>query len=295
MTGPETGRLTIKVLGVLVVLWLFIHGPNLPGALPMPTTEPTLDQTVVGVVVVGAILLMFTGLGLMLTPEAARPVFIEHPSLRLYLAAILAVLGVSFALEALTVLFDVGRDGGLGEMNRMMARLQPWERGVAAFAIGVGPGVTEELCFRGWLMSRLDALGGRWWALTLSSAVFGLFHFDLLYALVTAIMGLTLGFCALRTGSLGPAIAAHTVNNAFSVATAGSDAPSWMGLLLLAGLFGGWWGVRTLAREPDRWGPSVRRQQPAFHAPVDGEDGTREVSSELRGAEEGDGSGHVLR
>lgn len=283
-------RLWAKLIGVLAILWLAIHGPNLPGPTPAPELSLSLGQVLLGVIVVGAMLLVMTGIGLLLTPEGARPVLRGRLPARIYLASVLALLGVSFALEALTVALDIGRDGGLGEMGRLMASLSWRERAVAAFAIGVGPGLTEELCFRGWLLTRLTVASGPGVALVVSSVAFGLFHFDPMYAVVTALMGMTMGWTVLRTGSLFPAILAHTINNGLSVFLAGLLMPELAFLFLGVGLLGGIWGWRVLLRET----PSGGMEESAFHASVDGEDGSAEMSSQSWGSQEDDRPGHVL-
>ena len=87
-----------------------------------------------------------------------------------------------------------------------------WIVGVAWFAAGFG----EEMVWRGWLMDRLERLGGltgrTWLVLVVQALLFGLPH---LYqgwggVIVTAMVGLLLGWIRIRQrGNLWAVIAAH--------------------------------------------------------------------------------------
>jgi CAAX prenyl protease-like protein len=81
--------------------------------------------------------------------------------------------------------------------------------------------LAEELAYRGYLMRRLtgsdfDAVAFaevRWPALALAAAAFGLVHGTLWLPGILA--GLAYGLLAIKTGSIGQAIAAHAVTNAW--------------------------------------------------------------------------------
>ena len=82
--------------------------------------------------------------------------------------------------------------------------------------MAIVPGTCEEIFFRGAVQS---ALASRWRgaaAVSLTAAVFGAIHLDPPQAIGAAILGLYLGFLAHETGSIGPSIAAHVLNNSLA-------------------------------------------------------------------------------
>jgi membrane protease YdiL (CAAX protease family) len=83
--------------------------------------------------------------------------------------------------------------------------------------LSLAAGVGEELLFRGFLQSALDArlnpdaLGG-WLPLILASVVFGMAHFlSATYLLLATGMGLYLGWLLIATESLWPPVVVHAV------------------------------------------------------------------------------------
>lgn len=75
----------------------------------------------------------------------------------------------------------------------------------------------EEVFFRGMLYTWIKESGGRWLALVVSSAVFGVLH---LYMPQVASITLLGAICALlyeRSGSLIPAVIVHGTNNAIAI------------------------------------------------------------------------------
>lgn len=80
--------------------------------------------------------------------------------------------------------------------------------------LGLLPGLSEELLFRGLM---LPALGFNWAALMGSSLCFGLLHLSSPqqwpYGVWATFVGLFLGFCTLSTGNLLIPIVAHILTN----------------------------------------------------------------------------------
>lgn len=103
----------------------------------------------------------------------------------------------------------------------------------------------EELLFRGAMLSALTASWGPRWALWVTSALFGLLHFDPLHSTFAVVFGVYLGWVVQRTRSLAPAVLVHAVNNLIAGLSArGSDSgmeDSWVaggvaGMLCVVGL-----------------------------------------------------------
>jgi len=87
----------------------------------------------------------------------------------------------------------------------------------AVLAIGIGPGLVEELWCRGFLGRGLIGRHGALAGVALSSAFFGLLHlWPPSYVLVTAAMGACLHFTYLASRSLWVPIAIHFANNSFA-------------------------------------------------------------------------------
>ncbi|MCE1178291.1 MAG: CPBP family intramembrane metalloprotease [Micrococcales bacterium] len=105
-----------------------------------------------------------------------------------------------------------------------------WDAGIlTGLAIGIGPGVAEELAFRGFFLRVLDKLIGTWGAIALTSLVFGLLHISnpdatLFGAFaIAAEAGLLLGGAYLLTRRVWLAIGLHTAWNATQSALFGID------------------------------------------------------------------------
>lgn len=119
----------------------------------------------------------------------------------------------------------------LGELANLVTAVVPIGAGLAAqfnsltrgnlavalFTVVFVAPFTEELLFRGVLLKGFSDQWGRWPALVLSSALFGLFHFNVWQAPSAFLAGLFLGWLFLKTGSLLYPMAAHALFNALPV------------------------------------------------------------------------------
>jgi len=80
------------------------------------------------------------------------------------------------------------------------------------------PALCEELLFRGALMSVLQKMiRNKHLVVILTAIIFSAIHMQFFSFLSRFALGLVLGYATIYSGSLFPAIAAHFVNNAFSV------------------------------------------------------------------------------
>jgi membrane protease YdiL (CAAX protease family) len=131
----------------------------------------------------------------------------------LVLIGLLGLIVVSTGIEGIvkkTVpsLFD------LDEMMNLFGR---WPVGLGILIIGLGPGIGEELWFRGFfgrgLVSRYGVVGG----ILLTSLLFGMLHMEPRQAIPAAVMGLFLHFSYLVSRSLLVPMFLHTVNNSLSI------------------------------------------------------------------------------
>jgi sodium transport system permease protein len=76
------------------------------------------------------------------------------------------------------------------------------------------PAICEELAFRGFILSGLRHLGHKWRAIVISSIMFGVTHTVLQQSLVTSIVGAVIGYVAVQSGSIFPAMMFHFTHNA---------------------------------------------------------------------------------
>lgn len=110
------------------------------------------------------------------------------------------------------------------------------------FLMAVVPAICEELAFRGFIFGGLVRDGGRLRAVIVTALMFGASHGVLQQSIAASLMGLLLGWVALRTGSVLPGILIHFTNNALSVS--------------LERLAQSPWGTAAFLIEPTDQGPS---------------------------------------
>ncbi len=79
--------------------------------------------------------------------------------------------------------------------------------------LGILPGVCEELIFRGVVLQGIRKNFSDWVAIVVSALMFALFHTNLQQFIYPFILGLILGWIAIRSGSLTISIIVHTTNN----------------------------------------------------------------------------------
>lgn len=83
--------------------------------------------------------------------------------------------------------------------------------------VGLFAPLAEELFFRGLLFRSIEKRAGQWWALGISSVVFGATHFEPLQFAALSVAGAMFGYLVIRTGRLGPAVIAHMAFNTTTV------------------------------------------------------------------------------
>lgn len=84
-------------------------------------------------------------------------------------------------------------------------------------AFALAPAVCEEIAFRGFLLSGFRRTGRTALAVALSSLLFGIMHLIPQQVFNAALLGLVLGYIAVRTDSLLPGVAFHFCYNAMEV------------------------------------------------------------------------------
>ena len=119
-------------------------------------------------------------------------------------------------LVSLPVLWLAGKTADdLSEPARELADKAVGPAGAVLFLliVGVGAPLAEELFYRGLVLRAFEKRFGSGWALVGSSVWFGATHFQPLQFVGLTTAGLVFGALTLRTGRLGPAVAAHMAFN----------------------------------------------------------------------------------
>jgi sodium transport system permease protein len=163
-------------------------------------------------------------LAFLLTSDPLKTLRLRRPTIdELALAA-----GLAFALNPLTreigsladKLFPTSEaiKSVLAELTRQIPNV-----GVGLLVFAVMPAITEEIAFRGYILSGLQRTYKTGTAIVLSALLFGILHvlLSLFVQLFGAtLLGLVIGLIAIRTGSLWPGVLFHFINNALGLLTA---------------------------------------------------------------------------
>jgi sodium transport system permease protein len=107
---------------------------------------------------------------------------------------------------------------------------------VVLLVFAVAPAVMEELAYRGFILSGFESLRNNWAAVLLTSLLFGLAHSVLQQSIITFVVGVVLGWIAIKTKSLWPCVLYHATHNALTVVVSVLDAPTvghsqWLGAI----------------------------------------------------------------
>ncbi|MEX2113345.1 MAG: ABC transporter permease subunit/CPBP intramembrane protease [Pirellulales bacterium] len=93
----------------------------------------------------------------------------------------------------------------------------PGSLAMMVLVIAIVPAVCEELAFRGFVLSGLRHVGHKWTAIVISSIFFAATHAIFQQSLVAFALGLVLGFLAIQSGSILPAILFHITHNSLGI------------------------------------------------------------------------------
>jgi len=229
--GPTPTAAAALCCGVLILLVHFFM--NLVGTTPRDFADL-------------AVTVLVTQLTVVLTPALLMTVFLStSPRQTLLLrwpgagplagAALLAVaLHPAVHLLEAAVLrlypFSEPVKKHVEVLGTMFAQAPWWQ---AVLVIALVPALCEELAFRGFILSGFRKFRSPWRAIVLSAVFFGLSHGFLQQSLIACVLGLLIGWLAVRTGSLLPGMLFHLTHNAAAVLigrSARSMAEQWPGL-----------------------------------------------------------------
>jgi sodium transport system permease protein len=86
--------------------------------------------------------------------------------------------------------------------------------------VAIVPAICEEMAFRGFILSGCRKLGSNGRAIIVSAILFGVAHSFLQQSINACLMGLVLGYLAVKSGSLLPGVIFHFLHNAMTVLSA---------------------------------------------------------------------------
>jgi len=134
-----------------------------------------------------------------------------------WIIAIAGALLLSNAVDRFLIELGVRQSGTLAEIDQIVAAARatmPW---LAVAAIGIGPGIGEELLFRGLVQRSIARRLGSWPGVVLAAAIFGAVHMDALHSPAAFALGLYLGTVGVLAGNVWAPMLCHVVNNLTAV------------------------------------------------------------------------------
>jgi sodium transport system permease protein len=212
---PTPGVAMAISCGVLILVAKFF--------LSLAATPPTDFQSFAANAVVSQ-------LAMILAPTLLMTVFlVSSPRQTLLLklplwktipfAALLAVVfhPVAMALQSLVMrlypISDELRSATQG-LEQVFSQAPYWQ---LVLLIAVLPAVCEELAFRGFILSGLRRSGNTARAIVISALLFGFAHGVMQQSMIASIVGMLIGYVAVKTGSILPGIVFHAIHNSLAV------------------------------------------------------------------------------
>ncbi len=211
-------------LGFQVFLVLLLAVASLVGIFGGSAAEVTaamFSPTLVSAqVVLTSTMLVALSLGLPRAFRVSAAIWLGFAAVRpLQIAlSLVGIVGAGVLVDQVTFLLHSAAptffdSTGLDALNRVFLDASPLVFAVLTLIISVGPGLGEEMFFRGIILRSFRITMPAWGAVVLSSLLFAVLHMNMLQGVGVMLIGLYLGFVALSTGSVWPGVAAHTLNN----------------------------------------------------------------------------------
>ncbi len=222
--GPTPTPAMAVFCGIVVLMVHFFM--SLHWAAPLDFRQFAVTVAVSQLVVVLTPALLMT---VMLTRSPRRTLLLHRPHWSaLPTAALLAVALhplahlLQKAVMTLYPLSETMREA-LAGLETLFAHVPWWQ---IVLVVAVTPAICEELAFRGFILSGMRRGGSPGRAIVVSAIFFGFTHGILQQALIACLIGLLLGWLALRTGSILPGMVFHLVHNSMGVLVA--RLPPWL-------------------------------------------------------------------
>ena len=133
-----------------------------------------------------------------------------------WLAALL--LGASsWALAHEFILLQPQSDSMVEAARQIESQLKDAPVWLILLVMACAPALSEEVFFRGFLLTGLGTTLRKWPAIIAAALVFGVFHFMIDRLPLTALLGLVLGYLCWQSGSIWPGVLFHTLHNGSTI------------------------------------------------------------------------------
>ncbi len=166
-------------------------------------------------------------MALLLTRSPRKTLLLQLPrptavGLAVALAVILhpAAIGLS---EAIRYIYPINADAA-AQIEPLALLVNEAPLFSVILVVGLIPAICEELAFRGFILSGLRHMGHKWAAIVITAILFGCTHSLLQQQISATLIGILIGFIAVQSGSLLPAMAFHFTHNSLT-AVAGRISP----------------------------------------------------------------------
>jgi sodium transport system permease protein len=188
--------------------------------IPAPTTWPQFVTTTL-VVQIALIAAPAALMAIMLTRKPLKSLLLCPPRALMTLPAALLLAAclhpaMTWLGEGIRHLYPISP--ALAEKLKPFTQLvmeQPlWQ---VLLLVSLTPAICEELAFRGFILSGLRRMGHKWGAIVLTAVLFGLAHGILQQSLAACVVGIVIGYIAVKTGSLLPGVIYHCTHNGLSI------------------------------------------------------------------------------
>ena len=212
---PTAGMAVFFAVVVLVARFF------LAAILPSPTTSTALAVTTTAVLA-GVILAPAVAMALLLTSDPAGTLLLKRiRPLPILAAGAMAVVLHPLSMAAVSAIrWLYPSSGQMSAQSEQFAQLMIgtplW---LALLAFVLAPAVCEELAFRGFVLSGFWLPGKHWKAIIYSALLFGVTHAVIQQSLNAVLLGLLIGYIAVKTGSVWPGMAFHAVHNSLKLTT----------------------------------------------------------------------------
>lgn len=99
-------------------------------------------------------------------------------------------------------------------LNNLVMNNSIW---VTLLSVGIIVPISEEIIFRGSVFKNLSEHFNIKWVIVIQAVIFSVYHFNLVQALPTLIIGLVIGFAVYYTNSIISGIIIHILNNSIAI------------------------------------------------------------------------------
>ena len=240
--GPLPSFGEAILCGVIILVIKFFVGLSAQLDLTFSGFAKQVTISQIATIALPAILM-----ALFLTRGPRETLKLKMPRLSFVPACILIaiLLHPGFILLSNVVMFLYPASAGLDQIQVAVSTILADAPSTFAIlcVIALVPAVCEEVAFRGFILSGLQTLRGKWSAIVISAAFFGIAHGILQQSIMASFVGVVLGIIAVQTGSLLPCIAYHLTHNSLpvlmSVFPTHSIDTTYMGYVLQTNATGG--------------------------------------------------------